>query len=83
VGLLAAAFFGSGAASRARLRFKASIRLMTLGGSAIARGVVVSPFVFSLDQLAQRGPDSGSRKLAGSSAPDRRSMIVTAVGAST
>src|SRR5882724_6418630 len=39
-GLLAAAyFFGSGSASRARLRFRASIRLMTLGGSATARGV--------------------------------------------
>ncbi len=34
--------------SCARLRFKASIRLMTLGGSAIARGVVAtSPFVFA------------------------------------
>jgi hypothetical protein len=47
VGLLAAAFYGSGAASRARLRFKASIRLMTLGGSAIVRGVVARPFVFA------------------------------------
>ena len=46
-GLLAAAFFDSKSASCARLRFKASIRLMTLGGSAIARGVVASPFVFA------------------------------------
>ena len=41
------AVFGSGSAPRATLRFKASIRLMTLGGSAIARGVVASPFVFA------------------------------------
>src|SRR3989442_1493042 len=34
--LLADTFFGSGSASGARLRFKASIRLMTLGGSAVA-----------------------------------------------
>jgi len=47
VGLLAAAFFGSGSASCARLRFKASSRLMTLGGSAIVRGVVARPFVFA------------------------------------
>jgi hypothetical protein len=31
----------------APLRFKASIKLMTLGGSAIARGAVASPFVFA------------------------------------
>ena len=31
----------------ARLRFKASIRLMTLGGSAIVRGAVASLFAFA------------------------------------
>jgi hypothetical protein len=34
-------------ASGARLRFKASIRLMTLGGSMIARGTVAGPVVLA------------------------------------
>ena len=51
------AAFGSGSASFARLRFKASSRLMTLGRAAIARGVVASPFVFA--STSSRGASVG------------------------
>jgi hypothetical protein len=38
--------------------FARSLELMTSGGSAIARGVVISPFVFASTARAAR-PDSG------------------------
>ena len=46
-GLPAAACFGSAVASCARLRFSASIRLITLGGSATSRGARSSPLVLA------------------------------------
>ena len=53
VGLLVVALLGSGSASCARLFFKASIKLITLGGSVIARGCCRTRLCLCIDQLTQ------------------------------